>query len=46
MTTASLPEFQREAMLVHLDSVSEAGHDIGYGVGDDMAHLIATHLGS
>ena len=42
----SLPEDQREAMLERLDSVCDAGHDIGYGVGDSMAHLIATHLGS
>jgi hypothetical protein len=43
---ASLPEDQREAMLVRLDSVCDAGHDIGYGVGDDMVHLLATHLRS
>ncbi len=42
---ASVPENQREALLVRLDSVCDASDAIGYGVGDNMALLLAAHVG-
>jgi hypothetical protein len=38
-----LPEERRHALWARLDAVRRLGHNLGYGVGDDMDHLLATH---
>lgn len=38
-----LPEAPRSALLGRLDAVRGLGHNLGYGVGDDMDDLLAEH---
>jgi hypothetical protein len=37
----ALPEDRSQAQLVRLDAVRQLGHDLGYGVGDEMDDLLA-----
>ena len=37
----TLPEERRSALLGRLDAVRRLGHNLGYGVGDDMDDLLA-----
>ena len=39
----TLPEDRRPALVERLDAVRRLGHNLGYGVGDDMGDLIAKH---
>ena len=39
----ALPEEGRSALLGRLDAVRRLGHNLGYGVGDDMDDLLAEH---
>jgi hypothetical protein len=39
----ALPEDRRPALLGRLDAVRRLGHNLGYGVGDDMDTLLAEH---
>lgn len=39
----ALPEAPRSALLGRLDAVRSLGHNLGYGVGDDMDDLLAEH---
>ena len=39
----ALPEGPRSALLDRLDAVRRLGHNLGYGVGDDMDDLLAEH---
>jgi len=39
----ALPEETRSAMLQRLDAVRRLGHNLGYGVGDNMDDLLAAH---
>lgn len=39
----ALPEVPRSALLGRLDAVRCLGHNLGYGVGDDMDDLLAEH---
>jgi hypothetical protein len=39
----ALPEVPRSALLGRLDAVRRLGHNLGYGVGDDMDDLLAEH---
>ena len=39
----TLPQTQRSALLARLDAVRQVSHDIGHGVGEDMATLLAEH---
>lgn len=38
-----LPQTQRSALWFRLDALRRIGHDLGYGVGDDMDQLLASH---
>ncbi|ODV03123.1 MAG: hypothetical protein ABT20_14715 [Rubrivivax sp. SCN 70-15] len=38
-----LPDGQRRERLARLDAVRRLGHNLGYGVGDDMDDLLAAH---
>jgi phosphoglycolate phosphatase-like HAD superfamily hydrolase len=38
-----LPDDQRRELWVRLDAVRRLGHNLGYGVGDDMDDLLAAH---
>jgi len=40
---AVLPESRRPELLARLDAVRGLGHNLGYGVGDDMDDLLAGH---
>lgn len=40
---AALPEMQRPALWTRLETVRDRGHDIGYGVGEDMEALLVEH---
>lgn len=40
-TIGSLPEDRRQALLARLDAVRLLGHNLGYGVGDDMDDLLS-----
>ena len=42
-TIVTLPEAQRPALWERLDAVRQRGHNIGYGVGEDMDELLAAH---
>ena len=42
---ATLPETQRPALWTRLEMVRDRGHDMGYGVGDDMDALLTEHGG-
>lgn len=37
----SLPEDRRQALLARLDAVRRLGHNLGYGVGDDIDDLLS-----
>jgi hypothetical protein len=39
----ALPEERRSALLGRLDAVRRLGHNLGYGVGDNMDDLLAEH---
>ncbi len=39
----ALPKEHRPPLLGRLDAVRSLGHDLGYGVGDDMDDLLAEH---
>ena len=39
----ALPEGPRSALLGRLDAVRRLGHNLGYGVGDDMDDLLVEH---
>lgn len=39
----ALPESQRRELWGRLDAVRRLGHNLGYGVGDDMDDLLAAH---
>lgn len=39
----ALPEVPRSALLGRLDAVRSLGHNLGYGVGDDMDGLLVEH---
>ncbi|MDZ7867122.1 hypothetical protein [Acidovorax sp.] len=39
----ALPEVPRSALLGRLDAVRRLGHNLGYGVGDDMDDLLAEY---
>lgn len=39
----TLPEDRRPALVERLDAVRRLGHNLGYGVGDDMDDLLARH---
>lgn len=39
----ALPEERRQEPSVRLDAVRRLGHNLGYGVGDDMDNLLAEH---
>lgn len=39
----ALPENRRRELWVRLDAVRCLGHNLGYGVGDDMDDLLAEH---
>jgi hypothetical protein len=39
----ALPEERRSVLLGRLDAVRRLGHNLGYGVGDDMDDLLAAH---
>jgi hypothetical protein len=38
-----LPEAQRSELWARLDEVRRMSHNFGYGVGDEMADLLAEH---
>jgi hypothetical protein len=40
---ATLPEAQRSELWARLDEVRRMSHNFGYGVGDEMADLLAEH---
>jgi hypothetical protein len=40
-TIGSLPDDRRHALLARLDAVRRLGHNLGYGVGDDMDDLLS-----
>jgi hypothetical protein len=40
---AVLPDSRRPELLARLDAVRGLGHNLGYGVGDDMDDLLARH---
>jgi hypothetical protein len=40
---SALPENRRRELLGRLDAVRRLGHNLGYGVGDDMDDLLAAH---
>ena len=42
---AALPVARRPALWSRLDAVRRIGHNLGYGVGDDMDRLLASHDG-
>lgn len=42
-TTALLPEERRPELMARLDTVRRLGHNLGYGVGDDMDDLLAEY---
>ena len=44
-TIATLPEEARPTFWARLDAVRGVSHNIGYGVGDGMDHLLAQHRG-
>lgn len=39
----ALPQDRSSSLLVRLDAVRRLGHELGYGVGDDMDDLLAEH---
>jgi hypothetical protein len=39
----ALPEGPRSTLLGRLDAVRRLGHNLGYGVGDDMHDLLVEH---
>lgn len=39
----ALPEDRRRELWLRLDAVRRLGHNLGYGVGDDMDDLLAAH---
>jgi hypothetical protein len=39
----TLPADTRDALIARLDRVRTAGHQCGYGVGDDMDSILAKH---
>ena len=41
--SATLPVEQRAGLLARLDAVRHLGHNLGYGVGDDMHDLLLQH---
>lgn len=41
--SAALPAAQRDALLVRLGEVRRISHNFGYGVGDDMDHLLVEY---
>lgn len=41
--TTVLPEERRPQLMARLDTVRRLGHNLGYGVGDDMDDLLAEH---
>ena len=42
-TANRLPVASRDALIVRLDRVCSMSHKLGYGVGDDMDSILATH---
>ena len=42
--TAQLPAEQRRALVSRLDRTRTIGHNLGYGVGDDMDSLLAKYV--
>ena len=42
-TVEALPEQRRSALFGRLDAVRRLGHNLGYGVGDDMDDLLAEY---
>lgn len=44
-TLFALPESQRRELWGRLDAVRRLGHNLGYGVGDDMNDLLARYGG-
>jgi hypothetical protein len=40
----ALPEGRRSALLGRLDAVRRLGHNLGYGVGDNMDDLLAERV--
>lgn len=43
LTTMALPDTHRAPLLARLAAVRQLGHNVGYGVGDEMGDLLATH---
>jgi hypothetical protein len=43
VTAHTLPTDTRDALIARLDRVRTAGHQCGYGVGDDMDSILAKH---
>jgi hypothetical protein len=39
-----LPAKQRSALIARLESTRVIGHDLGYGIGDDMDSLLAKYV--
>jgi hypothetical protein len=42
--TDQLPASQRNALIARLDRTRAIGHNLGYGVGDDMDSLLAKYV--
>jgi len=42
-TIRALPEDRQAPWLERLDGVRQISHNFGYGVGDDMGHLLAKY---
>jgi hypothetical protein len=45
-TTRQLSAGERNALIARLERVRTIGHNLGYGVGDDMDSLLADHPGN
>jgi hypothetical protein len=39
----ALPQAQRPALWSRMDALRRIGHNLGYGVGNDMDQLLASH---
>jgi hypothetical protein len=39
-----LPEGEREALIIRLENVRATGHNLGYGVGDEMDSLLTEYV--
>jgi hypothetical protein len=43
LTAKALPDASRASLLTRLATVRHLGHNVGFGVGDEMGDLLATH---